>query len=254
MYLLVVLSLIGLLSCEKEPFDSVGQIEGMGDNTGKLQVKKPYVLPEGILVIGEIRGVENYPNKSATLKSSFAFPYYGSGGFVRLQLTLVNTKEFPRTVFFPKGLVWQCKDRTAQHGLTCQTTWVCLQPNTTRTIGIDLYCANLGIPSPDNTNTYNILGVTSSQIMWNLLNTIGWRKINYEMYNTYTKDDGPTYEEIIERLQFIVHNLTNRGIDISEDDRAFIESIPELSPEEIPQVDDNSKYPEYFEEFKITGK
>jgi len=47
----------------------------------------------------------------------------------------------------------------------------------------------------------------------------------------------------------MVWNLTNNGTNLSAEDIEFIESIPELSPDEIPVMDDNSQYPEYFEEF-----
>jgi hypothetical protein len=66
--------------------------------------------------------------------------------------------------------------------------------------------------------------------------------------------EGPTYQEITGRLQEIVHNLTNRGIAISADDEAFINSIPELAPEERPVVDENSQYPEYFKEYLVPEK
>jgi hypothetical protein len=129
-----------------------------------------------------------------------------------------------------------------------------LEPNEQRTVYIDLYCANLGIPAPDENGKYIILGITSSKVLWNLLNIIGWRKINYEMImGSYLGSVGkgtPSYEEITEKLQIMVHNLTNRGIELTEDDKAFISSIPELAPEDRPVLDENAQYPEYFEEFK----
>ena len=67
-------------------------------------------------------------------------------------------------------------------------------------------------------------------------------------------DEGPTYEEITQRLQIMVHNLTDNGIPISAEDESFLNSIPELAPEFRPVVDENSKFPEYFEEFLLPGK
>jgi len=248
-----------MASCES---DSPGDIDGMGDNTEALKVKEPFEMPEGIYILGDITGRENGGLKSTQLKSTYSttatYPCYGSGEWVRLQLTLLNTRSYRRTVYFQKGLVWRCQSGGSQHGLQCQTTWICLEPNSRRTVNIDLYCANLGIPSPDELSKYEILGVTSSPTLWKLLNLIGWRKINYEMFysNLGLKagEAGPTYEEIIERVQTVVHNLTDRGIDITEDDIAFFQSIPELSPEDIPPVDENSQYPEYFAEFMTIGK
>jgi len=260
---LVMFSVFSLTACEKE-LDSPGEIQGMGDTPGDLQVKESFKLPQGIHLIGEIKG-SDAPYAKAGEKQQViddaksSYPCYGSGRAVRLQLTLLNTGNYPRSVFFPKGLLWKCKYGSFQHGLQAQTTWVSLQPNSSRTIFIDLYCLNLGIPGPDQTANYSIHGVTSSKVLWNLLDLIGWRKVNFEMLNgTFNAgkgtEDGPSYEEITEKLQAIVHNLTNNGIDLTAEDKAFIESIPELSASEIPQLDVNLQYPEYFNEFVVTVK
>ena len=261
--LLVALSLIGFNSCKKSNPEAPGNIEGMGNTAGELQIKQAFIIPEGINLIGDITGIGNSSAKNGELKSVIeadsksGVPQFGSGLVVRLKLTLLNSRNNRRTVFFPKGLIWKCLDNAYQHGLQCQTTWVCLDPNEMRTIFVDLYCVNLGTPAPDQDGKYKILGVTSSSVLWNLLNKIGWRKINFEMIypNLSGKGEiGPTYEEITDRLQTIVHNLTDRGIELSSEDKTFIESIPELALEEIPVVDENSQYPEYFEEFNLPEK
>lgn len=254
--LLMAISFIGLFSCEKNNSDEPGQISGMGTTAGDLQIKKSFVMPEGISVVGEITGIENPGLKNGGLKSVLVndsksgISHYGSGLQVRLRLTLLNSRNYPRTVFFPKGLIFKCINGNYQHGLTCQTTWVCFKPNEIRTVYVDLYCVNQSIPGPDQDGKYMILGITSSKIIWDLLNKIGWRKINFEWFQSTKGDSGPTYYEITEKLQTIVHNLTDRGIAISAEDEAFINSIPELSPEDRPVVDENAQYPEYFEELK----
>ncbi|HPF04353.1 MAG TPA: hypothetical protein PLE95_14205 [Bacteroidales bacterium] len=260
----LILLAAGLISCQKHDQEAPGNIKGMGNTPGELQVQEPYTLPEGIHLIGDITGIDNPAaiggeTKSPFIETKSIIQCFGSGRYVRLQCTLLNTSNYPRTVFFPKGLLWQCRYGDTQHGLQAQTTWACLQPNSSRTIYLDLYCLNAGIPAPDHNSTYKILGVTSSPTMWTLLNLIGWRMINYEMiYGIYSGRKGyesvPSYEEITERLQTIVHNLTDNGVAISAEDKAFIESIPELAPEEIPVVDPNSKFPDYFDEFVFPGK
>ena len=67
MIFLISISLLGLMSCES---DSLGDIEGMGDNTGKLQVKEPFEFPQGVLLLGDVTGVENPGLKSTGLKST----------------------------------------------------------------------------------------------------------------------------------------------------------------------------------------
>lgn len=254
--LFIAISFIGLISCES---DSLGDIEGMGDNTGKLLVKEPFIFPQGILLLGDVTGAENPGLKSTGLKSTFdtksSISFFGSGRYIRLQLNLLNTRDYARTVFFPKGLVWRCNNGDYQNGLTCQTTWVCIPANTSRSINVDVYCANANLLSnPTLLTTYQILGVTTSKTLWGLLDLIGWKRINYEMYNINTKADGPTYEEITEKLQVMVHQLTDLGIGLTEEDIEFLNSIPELEPSEIPVIDENSQFPEYFEEFKAVGK
>jgi hypothetical protein len=48
--------------------------------------------------------------------------------------------------------------------------------------------------------------------------------------------------------------LLINGIDISENDKAFIGNIPELPSSEIPVLDGQSQYLEYFDEFVESGK
>ena len=261
--LFALFSLIGFYSCEKANIDTPGQIQGMGNTPGDLKVKEPFLIPEGIHIIGEITGTSNpeanASDKNSIILSKSGYSCFGSGKFVKLRFTILNSKNFPRTVFFPKGLLWQCNGKKFQHCLQLQTTWVCLQANSSRTIEVDLYCTNYGVPGPDQTASYKILGVTSSKVIWDLLNVIGWRKVNYEMiYGNYLYGKGtdgvPTYEEITDKLQTIVWNLTNNGIALTATDKDFIESIPELAGSEIPQVDEKSQFPEYFDEFVVSGK
>ena len=246
-------------SCSKDNLDTPGTILGMGNTSGALEVDAPFILPEGIAIVGDISGLDNSGAKSGDSKS-LPLSCYGSGGkMIKLKLTLLNTSNRHKTIFFPKGLLWKCKEEGYQDALLCQTTWCNVEANSQRTILVDLYCINYGRDPSDHLSSYRILGVSGSKTIWNLLRMVGWRKINYEhWYNTSKGDKGtaiePTYEAITERFQNIVWNLTNNGLDITAEDQAFIESIPELASEEIPVVDDNSQFPEYFEEYVVTGK
>lgn len=256
---ITLISVIGLTSCEKILQEVPGNIPGMGESNKKLEIKEAFALPDGIGITGSITGIEEDDTKLLVdykpVYGAKSSSYFGSGKLVRLTLTLVNSKDVARTVYFPKGLVWECQTDGFQHGLQIQTTWISLHPNTTRNIVIDLYCGNLGLPGPTTQTSYKILGVTSSTVLWRLLDKVGWKKVNYEMINgKYAKGEateGPTYDQITERFQAMIHNLTDRGLDITQEDLLFINSIPELTPEEIPQIDENSQYPEYFEEFTI---
>jgi hypothetical protein len=257
--IVIIVIVLGFVACQKEDeSESPGNIKGMGFTPGNLEVKAPFVTPAGITIIGEISGLSSPSTKSGEVKSAKGlngfYPLFGSGGLVKLKLTLLNASDVRKTVFFPKGLLWQCNTSTFQHGILLQTTWICLEPNAQRTIVVDLYCVNYGISAPDHNGTYTILGVSSSEVINRLLKLISWRKINYEMIcGNSDASKGPTYEQVTEKLQEVVWNLTNNGIDISETDRAFIESLPELSPSEIPVLDKLSQFPEYFKEFVVAG-
>jgi hypothetical protein len=260
---LALFSYLFMISCEKEK-ETPGGIPGMGDTPGRLEIKEAFTLPDGITITGQITGIIEDDKKSGDTKSGSAtktLPSYGSGGkAVKLQVVFTNSSNYPRTVVFPKGLLWECNLPGYQHAIMLQTTWVTVLANSQRSVIIDLYCINWGLEPSYTNSTFNIIGVTASRIMWQLLDLIGWKKINYEMIYHFTygsksvASTAPGYDEITEKLQTIVWNLTNFNKPISDDDKAFIESIPELLPEEIPPVNEQGQYPEYFEEYKVIEK
>ena len=136
-----------------------------------------------------------------------------------------------------------------------QTTWVSLKPNEAKTFILDAYCINLARKHPaDPGNTFEILGITGSQVMNNLLDLIDWREINYEMI-TGSSSDAKTdaYLNVMEPLRDLVWRLTDNGIDIKDKDITFIKSIPELSDSEIPPRDNSGQFPDYFDEFVVKG-
>ena len=243
LFTLLIVTLLFLSSCEKDKLDSPGNIPGMGSTQGELEVKEPFTLPQGVNYVDQIHAIWEIDTSHST---------FGSGFGAKLSLTLSNSTDVRKTVFFPKGLIWKCSSSENHNGILLQTTWVNLEPNSVRDLNIVLYCINWNKPTPSQEISFNIIGVSSSPTISNLLNVIGWRKINYEMiYGTikgitsspYT---GPSYKEVTERLQNIVVNLTEKGVDISNEDRNFIESIPQLSPPETPSSRDSEyQFPEF---------
>ncbi len=246
---MLVLALISLSSCEKEMLDSPGDISGMGNNLGKLEIKQVYELPKGVFMVNQI----NEPDDKDTTFSKF-----GSGKNERVKLTLFNSNNAPRTVFLPKGLIFQNSTPGYHNGILLQTTWMTIEAGARRDVIVELFCINSGLLHNNQDSHYNFLGVTDSPTFSRLLDLIGWRKINYEMiYGSFkggqpVSPSGPAYGDITARLQTIVWNLTDLGIDISEEDTKYLESIPVLFPDEIPPVDEvSSSYPEFFHEFKV---
>jgi hypothetical protein len=242
-------------SCEKETPESPGNIQGMGNTPGKLKIKEPFVLPEGINIVGEITGLDNSAGSKYGLNQDSKYSILGSGDGVKLVLTFINSTDVNKTVFLPKGLLFESNSIDNCNALVLQTTWFCITSNSQRTIVLNLYCITKTRTSPGPNSTYKAIGISSSDVIDKFLKMIKWRRINIEMnYGGFngvktTSSQGPTYELIIDRLQTIVTNLTSDGIDISVDDKSFIESIPELSSEEIPPLINQSQFPVYFNEF-----
>lgn len=253
---LIAMSILGLVSCEKDdPSEIPGNIPGLGDARGKPEIKEKFVLPEGISIEGAITGFENMTQKASSLKSrsDLKWPVYGSGSDVMLKLTLKNESRLPRTIFLPKGLIWENTSGDYQHGLQIQTTWISLKPGDTKQVTIRLYCANLNLPIPDQNGIYTILGVTSSKIIWGFLDLIGWKIVNYEMIENPSdlkSPSGPSFDEITIRMQQIIEKLTDNGQPISDADKQFIQSIPDVIDEDVRAVlNRDPQYPDYLQEY-----
>jgi hypothetical protein len=245
-YGLVFMAMMTLNSCEKLFIDdSPGNISGMGNNNGELQIKEPYELPEVIVLIK--------PIAEGIIDGSL--PRYGSGS-VHLKITLLNYSDTAKTVYFPKGLIFKCNSPVYHNLMVLQTCWICAQPNGPKSFILDTYCINTGkkhLAPPDV--TFEILGLSDSKVINNLLDLIGWRKINYEMIigsPSVPKTDA--YLDVMQPLRDLVWKLVSPGGNIADEDKLFIESIPELSASEIPPKDSLGRFPDYFEEFVVKGK
>jgi len=248
-YALIVLLLISLFSCKKEDQEMPGNIPGMGNTPGELELKETYTFPQGIVLVGQVTGLP---------EDLSGYSRFGSGYYVKIKMTFLNLNSEPRTIFLPKGLLVKSDSPDYQNGLLIQTTWISIESNMERNVILDLYCLNRDLPGPDENATYTILGTTGSRVINGLLDIIGWRKVNYEMiYGAIPGTTPPksvyTYKEITDRFQEILHNLTFYGRNISNEEKEFIESINILSPAETPFKDANGNYPAYFKEFETSG-
>lgn len=254
--LLIAVSVLAFVSCDKEsaPSEAPGNIPGLGNNFGvKPEIKEKFVMPDDILISGQITGASNL--KSASVGNC----EYGSGGDVKLKLTLKNASNTPRTIFLPKGLIWASQSDKYQHGLQLQTIWISLFAGQSKEVTINLYCANLHLlPAPGHDIIYNILGVTNSRIIWRFLDMIGWKMINFEMYaahqsnaaNQLKSSAGPSFDVISARLQSMLHKLTDNGMELTDDDKDFINSIPDVDHVDARAVlDKDAIYPAYLEEY-----
>jgi hypothetical protein len=249
-YLFVIALFAGNIACEKI-VELPGQIPGMGGTPGEIELSDSFSFPEGIHLLGEIRGYDG---------DMTGYSRFGSGTSscgLRIKFTLVNSASEPRTVFFPKGVVIASDSAGYKNGILLQTTWVSVQANSTRNIFMELCGLEPSDPETNQNNTYSIIGISDSRLIKSLLDLISWKMINYEMiYGSFSgKVNGSksySYAEIADRLRDIVYNLTTYGTDITADDRAFINAIPDLPLFEVPYIDSLGNYPLWFPEFVMT--
>nr|WP_319398929.1 thioester domain-containing protein [uncultured Carboxylicivirga sp.] len=255
-------------ACEKDHVEAPGDIPGMGNASGELTYDEAFSLPEGIELVGTMTGIDESSSVAIgddmSLKSTFAnqsvqtFGNYGSGGrFIKLLCNLKNTTNQYRTVFFPRGLLCKVHKEGYQNAMSLQWTWVTIKPYGSRTFILHMYCINYGRSGSDAQSEFSFLGITNSPTMWNLINRIGWRKINYEHYfghgypTSYSlKDEAVSYENITSELQNAVWSVTN-GDGLTDESISFIESIPELEegtyPDNLDDID--IQPPFYFDEY-----
>lgn len=249
-YLFVLALIIVFVSCEKV-VELPGHIPGMGGTPGEIELSDSFSFPEGIHLLGEIKGYDG---------DMTGYSRFGSGTNacgLRIKFTLVNSVSEPRTVFFPKGLVIKSDSVDYKNGILLQTTWVTIQANSTRKIMMELCGLEVSDPDTNKNITYSIVGKSDSKLIKNILDIIGWKKINYEMiYGTFsgnaTDTKGYSYSDIANRLRDIVYNLTTYDENISSEDKNFINGIPDLFANEIPPIDSLGNYPLWFPEFVVT--
>lgn len=243
-YGMVFLVLVALNSCEKfSTDDTPGNISGMGNNNGKLKIKEPFSLPEGLIFVDPI--TEKAPDG--------ILPRYGSGS-VHLKISILNYTDTAKTVFFPDGLLFECNSPDNHNLMLLQTCWVCFKPNSRKTFILDAYCVNLARKHPaDPGITYEIPGITASRVMNNLTDLIAWRKINYEMTKGSSGSKTDIYLDVMQPLRDLVWKITDKGGSVTDDEKAFIESIPGLNEQEIPKKNNKGQWPGYFDEYVIKG-
>lgn len=262
--LLLIIAILGLgfNSCEKE--EMPGEIPGMGNAGGELEVKSQFVEPEGIEISG-LTGVsynspvsaqgfvegKGYPKSGSINMSNFS--RYGSGGqWVKIKVNLKNTRNDGRCVWFPRGLVFKVSHPEYQNAILLCWTPVWVDANSTREIVLDVYCINKGKNGSDENVTYTIMGVTSSVVINKLLELIGWRMINIEFYqspyqNAKTKSlnaDDFNYNNMVVQLQDALWTLTNDGKELSQAQIDYINSLPMMPEGSYPaNLDDEGALP-----------
>ena len=237
--LLIVAGLF--VSCDKSDSkskDDPSNIPGMGEASGELEVEAPFVMPNGVSIVGEIsgfgEGVEAVEGSvslfdSPTLKDAkTGYLSRGSGGqWVILDILLRNDNDFDTYFTFNRGCVFECKEKDYQHAICLRKVRFKIVRKFQRRIKLFLYCINRGRSGSQAGIGYNLRGVTKSERMMKLCNALQYKKIDVSHFNIDQMSD---YYAKCKRIQDIVWAVTN-GQGTSPDDWSFIDTLQD-APED----------------------
>jgi len=240
-FLAVVLLLISgiLISCQKDDSkskDDPGNIPGMGEAGGELEILKPFVLPEGISLVGEVKGAGDSPvslagdvfiRNESNLKDYQGI--FGSGGqWVMLNVVLENSTPVDQEVVIPAGCVFEYKhdenetdDNNYQHGICLQEVRINIYGSARHNIILFVYCINKGKEGSNNLVSYIIRGTSTSKLIAFLVDALKFKRIDV---TDFTDDEMEEYNRITDRIQEIVWAITN-GSGLTQDDKDFINAL-----------------------------
>ena len=256
MFVIASLILISFNSCEKIS-EAPGGIPGMGETPGELEIKEPFVPPDGVkyeVVGGRELTLQDVVSSALTgLKSvsdNSEEKIYGSGGsmddidfrfwiIVKLKFTNISNKN--RRITLKEGLIFKVVEKGYQNGMLLDKVIFYVKKHTTRTVSILAYCLNRGRNGSNENLHYTIPGVTKSKIMWEeLLESLKGRQVNIENFIGQTPSPAlksvnaggiEKYMEIADHLQNMVWTLTNDGKRLSQEQKDFIKTIPFVEEE-----------------------
>ncbi len=242
-----------LSACEQEN-EEPGGIPGMGETPGELEIREPFVPPEGVTY--EVKGGEELTladilaSEQTKLKSTNECPeklIKGSGGnlyhgklriWITVKLTFTNKSNINRRITLPQGLIFKVVEKGYQNGILLQRIIFYVKARSVRTISIIAYCLNRGRDGSNEDLHYTIPGVTDSKVLWKkLLKSLENRNVNIENFITTPTSSSlkainaegiEKYIEIADHLQKMVWTLTNDGKDLSQKQIDYIETIPVL--------------------------
>lgn len=224
--------LVTFSSCIKELPESeseAGNIPGMGETAGELEIVEQFVLPEGVTIVGEISGgIASEAPTDDDLKSTMRHRSRGSGNQVRCDFTFRNDRPEPCDVEIPAGTVVECKTKegepNGQHGICLQTIRIHLLGNEMVQMKFYLYCLNQGRPGSRTLDTYIIRGITGSESFGDLCNALSPKKIDISQFSDRMED----YNVITERIQQCVWQLTNSIYGVRQKDWDYIKKLEDM--------------------------
>ncbi|RXQ97430.1 hypothetical protein EO244_00650 [Ancylomarina salipaludis] len=211
------LVVVSFLSCQKHKSgnDDPGNIPGMGDAGGELEVEDTLSFPIESFFVGDIAGCEAniIPADNPV----------GSGGeWVILDVSIQNITGNGADFYLLGGSVIECQTEGYQHAICIQRIDIFVEAETTKTCKLLVYCINKGRSGSSPDITYLIKGVSSSNRMMRLVEALANKKIDIR---DYLPDNKNEFKEISKEIQDIVWAITN-GSGLSDEDWTFINSLP----------------------------
>jgi len=236
-FLLIILILVNytFTSCDKEDLEGTpGHISGMGNAGGELQVSEPFVLPEGISIVGGIKGVGDasvaVEDGTSQLLTSVikndksGFFRCGSGGQdIILDISLKNEGSVDQEHVFKRGCVFKCLKEGRQNGICPKKVVIHIPAGMIIRFKLLVFCVNYGKRGSSEDVTYECLGVTNSEPIMEVCNRLRSKKINYRSYKS---DEMEKYRRRCSRIQKSIWSVTNDS-GLSDEDWDYIDSLPE---------------------------
>lgn len=210
------------LSCSKDKSnnDDPGNIPGMGEAGGELEVEGPSSFPIQPSIIGEITGVEVSPLPTSNLVGS-------GGGWVILDIEIDNTTDKKADFYLLGGSVIECQREGYQHAICINRVDVSIEAEMSKRIKLLVYCINRGRSGSSPDISYIIKGVSSSDRMMRLVEALADKKIDIRDYLPNNRNE---FETMCIKIQDIVWAITN-GSGLNAGDWDFINSIPVVTSE-----------------------
>nr|WP_319401915.1 hypothetical protein [uncultured Carboxylicivirga sp.] len=242
--------------------DTPGNIPGMGNTPGQIEVLGTFSLPDGVAIDGEIKGsLSDISLQASILKSTSSDDgesdgdhhdggdsenhsgggcgddgcthqggqggtcEHGSGGqWVALNLTFVNLTDLIKEIVLPAGLVFECDQEGYQNGILIQEVAIKIMGRGAVNIRLNLYCVNEGKLGSDETLTYQLRGIASSKHIGHLTTRLSGKKIDTIHFS---EDEREEYDAMRSKLQTLIWSITNHsGID--EAGWTYIDSLADL--------------------------
>ncbi|MFT5749511.1 MAG: hypothetical protein ACI93S_000772 [Ancylomarina sp.] len=210
---------VTFLSCSKDKSDNddPGNIPGMGDAGGDLEVDGPSSYPIQPSIIGDITGLEVAPLPTENVAGS-------GGGWVILDIEIENTTDEEADFYLLGGSVIECQEVGYQNAISINRVDVSVEAESSKHIKLLVYCINRGRSGSSPEISYIIKGVSSSDRMMRLVEALENKKIDIR---GYLPDDKMEFIDLSEKIQDLVWEITN-GSGLSDDDWTFINSLPTI--------------------------